>query len=408
MVAIICGGFLLPAAPSGAQVNLPPHSLERSGDGCLVTLLPEATFGDGPRLAVRSRGGRSDMIQFGIVAPDGVRSVQMVSRNTREPFADTPMQSATRIERSAIWRSLDSLARAELPFHLTAQTPSGEWISSRYEAMAPLEIIRILETNDCYASAQVTARTTQELLADERALGLSADDIRHIRWVLASQTGAVMRTPVPLNGGTMTAGDRRNLMRFTERAGMTPSQYLTQVTAARLLAMPFTPRRRELDRGATRVQRDRDWVSYLAPVSGGTASLCVVQSDAVAVEGDAVWVYPAFVLASRTDWTGDSIWIRIVTPNPFAVGRQVTGIVDGRRYTLQIDGGEVKPRATGGNTVSEDFFRAVRRGEDVAILGTSAETGRPLTVRFSAFGFTAAFSRMANLCGRSALLSWIN
>lgn len=404
----LCGMvmFLLAKGASG-QVNIPSHSLDRSGAGCVVTLVPSASRGDGPRLAVRSRIAGADDIQIGLTGADGLTEVTFVSRNRRTMFQSTPMDRAERIQRMEIWQALADLASNELPFHITGRTASGEWVSTRYGAINPLGIIRILETNNCYSSSVVTSRTTAELLTEERALALSQEDIRHIRWVLAARErgrSAIEPTASP----TLTAQDRDRLSRFARSVGEAETRYLNRSLANRLLAMPFEPIRPNLATGMQSFSQDRDWTSYWEPVRGSRDGYCTVASVARTVEGADLWELPVMQIGSRSDWRGDTAYFDLVSPMPFDPNRQVYAIVDGMRYALQIEDGFVKPRSTGRNMVSDDVIRAIRSGQDISIIGTSAQNRRTLTVRFSAYGFTNSFNRMVNLCGRRELLGWIN
>lgn len=392
-----------------AQVDLPPHRLERVGQGCVVTLVPASMRGEGPQLAVRSRGTQSDEIQIGLASANGMTNVSLVARNNRAAFAATTFSSASNIRSGQVWRTLDSLARDDLPFHLTGTMPDGTWVSARYDAINPLGIIRILETNSCYSSATVTSRTTAEMLAEEQALRLSQDNVRHIRWVLAARDApATRRRPTPELADALTLQDRSRLAAYSRSIGAGDTRYLTRDLANRLLAVPFYPVRPDLSSGMSSFMQDRAWASYWEPVSGSRDGYCTVASVATSVEGVDLWELPVMYIGARSDWSGGSAYFNLVHPMPFDAGRQVYAMVDGSRYSLQIDDGRVKPRATGGNTVSDDVIRAIRRGEDIRIVGTSARTGRSLTVRFSAFGFTSSFNRMADLCGRRQLLNWLN
>src|SRR5690606_36736846 len=140
---------------------------------------------------------------------------------------------------------------------------------------------------------------------------------------------------------------------------------------------------------------------------------CGIRTYATSFPDYSVFVHPSMYFSTTSSGSGSGIFINVVEPNPFRADRPVTASVDGQRFDLQFDvsGGypqwRVNFRSTTGNGVSSEVMKAIRAGQSITVSGTSAATGQPASITFSAAGFTRAFNEMAQRCNRPGILSWI-
>jgi Invasion associated locus B (IalB) protein len=121
-----------------------------------------------------------------------------------------------------------------------------------------------------------------------------------------------------------------------------------------------------------------------------------------------VHVIPNFRANSPLSETEDRMSWDMVNPSPFDPKQPVTANIDGKQFGVDTSEGPIRPELwKGGPSLNIALSVAMKRGSNLSFTGTNALTGEPLTVTYSLTGFTAAFQRMASLCNRPALLSWI-
>lgn len=398
----LAAAFTALAGQALAQVSIPPNKTERtSANGaCTVTLIPTASRGEGPRIVVRTRGKwQPDSLSIGYVAPSGAGLPEIVFRNQRKPFEPVAMQPAARVRLTAIWQILERARRFRQPVFLTSRMAGGAFVSTRYDGLDPQGIISILETQCGFQSTTLTARGPADHAALENRLRLNRDQIRHIRWILASRFGG--RWVGEPRGARITARERVWIERYTRLKNGRPSRYLTRESANMLLRENFVARRKNFERSRN-FRRHGDWYSFMN--ASGTA--CEIRTDALHWAGDQFFYAPQMRFVARRSATGSRLGLYIVTPNPFIGFRPVIASVDGRRYRLQVDRGVVKPRRIRSGVVSSDVIRAIFRGRDIVVEGTGRRSRRPVRVVFSASGFTSAFNSMIRDCNRYGLRAW--
>lgn len=396
----VCGAAAF--AQDGASI--PAHKLERNTarSSCTVTLIPEMRSSDDSPLLVITSGGAGKPGVLGIDAGSETRPVelQFVARNKRVPFQAMPPKEASVVARSALWKELDAIHKAGAPFFLTARMEDGSWTSSRYEKVDPLGIIRLLEQNCDFRSAQLTARSTADLAADEKALGLRPDDYRHIRWVLTRKFDPTAGEPIL--AATFSSSDRLKIERYAKSVGQPASQYLDRTLANMLLSEPFQPA--PFNYGSMRrVTYHGDWTNYTDPSDGR----CHMASSAYSWTSGPFFRAPRMVFSADVTSPRDLMYFSMVEPNPFLGSERLVAIVDGRTYRLQIERETwVKP-ATEGSGLSDAVMKAMARGSLIQISGTQKGTRVPLTLSFSALGFTASFKQLMADCGRPGLREWL-
>ena len=406
VMALLAGCVALGAIGAGSaalaeDAVIPAHELTRSGGGCKIRLLPKQSHGDTVPVLLVTWGGRSKADQFAInvETPFVWAGLDFVHSNRRDAFEPVAMARARDVVRSPLWRTFKTLHEAQKPFHLTARTRDGKFVSARYEGLDPQGIIAILENQCDFASARVSAKTPEQLLSEERALGLSDDQVRHIRWVLLRRFST---RDFGERTGPLSTTQRDYLQRFATERGQPPTRYLNRVLADMLLREPFVPHRNDYSRQAS-YRVDRDWLTYRTRSN----ARCVMLSHATRWSGADLFSAPRMQFQADRGDGGSSMYLAMVTPNPFNTARPVSARVDGRSYRLEFSEGEVKPPRTRDGFLSNDVMRALKRGRGVEIIGTDKHSGRPLSIWFSAYGFTSAFDRMMRECNRYGLRVWI-
>lgn len=395
------GTVALALAPGAvaAQV-IPPNRIDTNvpGMSCEITLLPGQQQGEAPPMLVLQVGDRATAGQFAILAKGttGGGPVQLVYKNQRSEFTGSRMSDMRATQASPNWRLLADATSAKLPFFLTHQGRDGGWSSSRYEQLDPQGIQRLMEQN-CQMERP---KTPQELEREEQALRLTPDQMVHIRWVLNRHFGPANATPG--FGAALQESERGFLSSYATRSGLPATRYLNRAIADRLLFERADPIRRNYSSFRS-VQRSGDWISY----GDSSLSRCYAESEAQSWTGDLFYTPPRMVFFALTSETGSLLGIDMVTPSPFNASRQIRAVIDGKSFPLQADNGRfIKPQSLRGG-LDSSVVKAIRAGRSIAVIGTSSRTGNPLTLNFSASGFTAAFRGMMSLCRRPGLSTWL-
>lgn len=388
--------------PAVAQAVLPPHAVTEAGpSGCVVDLLPNAVYGSSLRLTIRSLGVDSDQIGIALTSDTALANPEFVFRNRRSAFEAMSLQPASSFARSELWRILEQAAASDEPLFITARTSDGDWASARYEGISPRQIIQLLELNRCYSAIEVTAESPVGPIERERALGLSRNQITHIRWVLAKRNNVT--TPPNIRARILDGNDRRRLLLFSRDAGVGRTRYLNAELARLLLAIPIRPSRPTLSSlGPTRRQFE-EWNSYITE-----AGSCEISTIATSVDGPQPYIMPRMRFAAVEGESGALMYFDLVHPRPFRESSAAWAYVGGRRYELQIRDGRILPRSAGGNTVTDELTRAMGSGSTISISGTDYRTGDKMIVIFSAIGFSDAFYSMMGRCNRWGLRTWLD
>lgn len=412
-VAASASAWAQTPAPA-AVLPLPAHaaSFDAAEATCRVDFLADATTGTAPpRLGVTVRllDGRLSVDLSG-----GPHTEQVfLHGSTRQdlvPVTDTPSE---RLTEAPLWQGLAEAAVAETAVFFTVQDALGAYSSARYDGLAP-ELIARTVALACGVDMPGAAPGTEiEALRAEERLRLSDAEVAHIRRILVSRHGEPGLAAGDAPRFTIT--DRRLIGLFNGDETGPGSEYLTAAGAAELLAAePAVREAAALDdalpaeapapEGAEPVARFRDWTVWRE----GGGAVCSISTPAQQASGYTGTLRPVMRFSVDRAASGGLMMFELTRPNPFAPGTIIADL-DGVLVDLFVEPstGALAPRPLADGRLSNEFMVRLRQGESVRIDGLGAETGRPLALGFSAFGFTAAFREMAQLCNRPGILGWI-
>ncbi|MEM7519861.1 MAG: hypothetical protein AAF307_02385 [Pseudomonadota bacterium] len=391
---------LIATIASGQDVSLPSHSLSVSppSNSCVLELTPSETQGESPpTLFVRTLGkARPDVLELKVEIARSHTNAELVFLNQRAEIESTKSLPIQQILKSRLWKVLEEAHRKKTPFFLTSNDGAGGYYSSRFEGIEPKGIIAILERQCGFASTKITAKTPKQRAADERALGLSSAQIKHIRWVLSAKYKAGNAPPAARS--SFSATERGYIAKYSRSAGLGESAFLTDRVANRLLRETFEAKEATYS-GSSRLRIFKDWSSYYR------GKRCHISTNALSWTGMDFYVKPQMLFSAEDGTRGNALVFNIVTPNPFLATANVRAVVDGKRFVLQVSGDRILPRREGSG-VSDDIMKAIQKGDFVTIRGISKKTKELATITFSAAGFTAAFGKMMDMCNRPALRDW--
>lgn len=389
------------AFPSFADTVFPPHALVKDNPRgtCRITLLPTLASGPAaPRLVVdMPNGSKRDRFGLRLASDAAVVEAQTVFDNARDTFTPISATSGSAMARRSVWVALAAAYKDEKPISFTVRHPSGDYSSALYEGLDPIGIVSILETQCAYTSPVLTSISKTDRLRVEQGLRLSTSDVRKIRWVLNARYGNKYREPS--RSSTLTARDRDYLGRYTEDKGLPISRYLTQGSANRLLVERFSAAQPKLS-GSTSQRRFDDWLFYRR------TNECYVETAATTWSGFDFYVRPIARFSATRNQSGAGMNIALVRPNPFRTSASIKARVHAWDIPLRFGSGRILPMQERG-VPSKDIVKGFQAGREVAFIGTSQESGRSALVRFSAIGFTAAFSHLQNVCNRAGLSAWL-
>lgn len=383
---------------------LPGHAvtLDAAAAACHVDFRPDAGTGDTPpqlrvtadmldgRLSLRLSGGSfSEQVFLWSGPPQDFR-----------PVVDVP---ADRLAEAPLWADLGAAAEQGASIYFTVRDGLGAYSSARFDALSPALIARTVALACDVEVPGAVPATEIEALRAERRLALSEADIAHIRRVLVSRFGEpgvqVGREP------DFTITDRRLIGLYNGTDAGPGPEYLTAGAAAALLAeQPRMPAAPPPPDGAEIVAQRRDWTVYSE--AGGAE--CSIMSPAQSATGYGGGVRPVMRFAVDRSGTDGLMEFELTRPNPFAPGA-VVATIDGQRVDLFVEPttGALAPRPLADGSLSNAFTTLLRQGEVVTIEGIAADTGSPVVLEYSTFGFTAAFREMAQRCNRPGILGWI-
>ncbi|MCC6008827.1 MAG: caspase family protein [Rhodobacteraceae bacterium] len=241
----------------------------------------------------------------------------------------------------------------------------------------------------------------------EMALGLSTGEVRHIRWTLIQLYGFRTTRPGMSIGGVLAIDDtmRNWIGRHDNALNGGWNTTLTRAIADDLLARPFEPQPYAFpERGDLR--DSGDWASWR---DGGR---CVAGTRASGIAEGEMFHLPEIHIWREPGAQGNSLWLDFITPNPFFADSWVEARVDGRRFSLAQDTEPSRPVVTvpiaSDGMADASVLRAMRAGNRMQVRGVSYEYGDVAAAAFSLRGFTAAFTRMAEMCGSPQLVrTWL-
>lgn len=247
-------------------------------------------------------------------------------------------------------------------------------------------------------------------LAVEMGLTLTLEEKKHIVFVLHSKYDSV-RNSQPrrfwssIKYPWFRERDRQYLRKYAKSIGYPETDYLTPALADALLNEEFQSVNND-NWGIGRRKTHTDWISMVV----NDRKDCRILTNATSVSGWSPYFTPQMTfLAQRSEKTKGLLNSDLVNSRGHSMAYQasVYALVDGRKYKLQLKGGRVMPRSRGGNLVSTDVTKAIRRGQTIEVIITNKGGAIPKKVIFSANGFTAAFNQMMKDCYRHDLRLWI-
>lgn len=287
------------------------------------------------------------------------------------------------------------------PVHVTTRMADGTVRSARFDG-APLVTALGALHDDCGVETTRLEAVEDLFAARERALALSPQDLKRYIWVLHAQYPRDLTPPVVKSGPTDAT--RRLLERFTREQGLAPSRYFSRDVLSKLGKAPFKPTPWDHRRNPG-FRRYGDW--YVYTEGKGRTRRCLLESEATGATGAMIWQYPHmrfWALANEGDAT---LRYDILTPNPVRLaGRAANVNVDGQLWAMANLDDAVVPVETDGS-LSWKFVQAVLKGSGMTVTGPEAETGAPLTLDFSARGFTAGLKWIMKTCNRPDLKAWL-
>ncbi|HHB81176.1 MAG TPA: hypothetical protein ENK83_05445, partial [Aliiroseovarius sp.] len=265
-------------------------------------MLPRKQTGSNPPLLVIRTTGSSRNGEVYIEAdfPASAGPVQLVYNNARTDFSAKRYASGKTLIESGFWAMLKAAENKDMAFFLTGRRLDGTYESARYSGISPLGVISILESQCGFSSSAISAKSSADLLADERALGISSDDMRHIRWVLNRQISS--RRSAPPKGSTLTSTERGYLEQYARRNGLRASRYLTPELAQSLIRRRFLPLRSPPS-SKPNYRRHSDWFSYQT----SDRKACVTASFATSWTGAEFYVAPMMEYGARKSTSGNAI-----------------------------------------------------------------------------------------------------
>ncbi|MBY6153367.1 hypothetical protein KUV47_09095 [Vannielia litorea] len=401
--ALLAAGAFIVAIPAPASAqDIPPHRIEqdtRSG-GCLVELLPDSITGASPpRLFVSTPGRKaSDALSLFAEVPVSHTAADAVTENQRNRFAGFRNLKASAALKHESWKLIEKTFQAGEPMFLTSDGDATGFHSARFDGLDTKGIIAIVERQCGFSSSVISAKSESQLMAEERALGLTSEQIRHIRWVLARRYAATRETAPPNTSG-FDSTDRSRIAKRRSELGLGASRYLDATLSRALLSENFGAVVPNLT-GKSSLRRFRDWVVFRS-----ATNVCEVTTIAKRWSGYNFYASPQMTFRLDAFVSGNAMRIYLVTPNPFRNNAAVTAQVGRRNFTLYSRESQVIPRAVGGG-LSNEPLKALRSGNYMEINGPSAKDGKNVSLRFSALGFSAAFDHAIRQCGRAQLNDW--
>ena len=393
----------MPAAAPEAM-PLPGHAVmfDAAAAACHVDFRADAVTGDTPpqlRVTADMLGGR---LSLRLSGGDFSEQVFLWSGPPQDfrPVLDVP---AYRLTEAPLWVDLMSAAGQGASVYFTVRDGLGAYSSARYDALSPALIARTVALACDVELPGAPPAFRIEALRAERRLGLSEADVAHIRRVLVSRFG---EPGVPAGREpAFTITDRRLIGQFNATAAGPGPEYLTAEGAAALLAeQPRMPEAPPIPDGAEVIAQYRDWTVY----SEAGGAVCSIVSPAQSATGYTGSVPLVMRFSVDRSGTGGLMVFELTRPNPFASG-SIVATLDGQRIDLFVEPatGALAPRPLADGRLSNAFTTLMGQGQRVTIEGIAADTGNPVVLGYSAFGFTAAFREMAQRCNRPGILGWI-
>jgi hypothetical protein len=383
---------------------LPRHKVifDVTASECHVDFLGDASSGQAPPSLRVTFGMLSERVSVALIGGVFLEEVFLFS-DTRYAFRPIRSISPNRLQEDLFWLQLSTAAEQESPIYFTVRDDKNLYSSIRYDQLGPKQIARTVALACGAEMPEAIPESEIEALRAEERLKLTDSDVAHIRRILVSRHGE----PGMLVGreARFTITDRR-LISLSNADGAGPgSEYLTAERAAELLsAQVELPQQVPTPAGASQIAEFRDWSLW----SERDDAVCSILSPVQTSIGYNGAIRPVMRFAVDRADSGGLMFFELTRPNPFASGA-ISANIDGQRVDLSIEPstGALVPRPLSDGRLSNEFMVLMRQGSSITIDGTAIDTGQPLSLTYSALGFTAAFREMSRLCNRSGILGWI-
>ena len=389
----------------GTAQPLPDHSVRFEADtaSCRVTFHPDARTGEAEpelEISVNMLSGQFDMgLKGGPYAKQ-----EFLWGSTRTDLRPIRNISPQDLAAEPAWDVLVLAAAEQAPIYFTVQDDLERYASVRYDGLTPALISRTVSLACDVIGPDVSAPTEIEARRAERRLDLAGADILHIRRVLNSRYGEPGVQPGSTS--TLTVTDRRHIAQYNTENDAEGLEYLTAETAAALLAEELElPKDEQIADPTVEGEAFRDW-TLVADAAGET---CKISTPAASGTGFTGTVRPRMQFSVDRSGSGGLMAIDLTQPNPFAVDSPIRAIVGDQAIDLFVEPSTraLAPRPLADGKLSNAFTALLRQSDGAVLEGFSADTGAPLILAYSGFGFTAAFRAMAERCNRPGVLGWI-
>lgn len=369
---------------------------------CHVDFMGDASSGEAPPQLRVTFDMFAEQVSVALTGGVFLEMVFLYS-DTRLDFRPIRAIPLNRLPEDPFWSQLGAAAEYGGSIFFTVRDDRDVYSSVRYDQLGPKQIARTVALACGADMPEAIPESKIEARRAEKRIRLSDTDIAHIRRILVSRYGE----PGMVVGreAHFTITDRRLIALFNSNGEEPGSEYLTAEGAAELLtAQVELPKQAPTPADAIQVAEFRDWSLW----SERDDSVCSILSPVQSSAGYSGTIRPVMRFAvDRTD-SGGLMFFELTRPNPFAPG-DISANIDGQRVELLIEPstGALVPRPLADGRLSNEFMVSLHQGSSVSIDGTAIDTGQPLSLSYSALGFTAAFREMSQLCNRAGILGWI-
>lgn len=305
---------------------------------------------------------------------------------------------------------LKVLAQADSDgIHISGQMLNEDFFSARFDPVPDPKWMMALH-DECQFDVERLEEFQGVRAAQEVALALEPDALRHIRWILARRFHPNERNE-PQSSSTLTKKERGLLRRYLFRDTELPvSNFLTKSSAESLAREVFQPISPPID--GEQLQKHRDWISFAA--AGDAGKVCYAVTEASNVADGPLWQLPRMVLWAKQGDPSKIMALQLAAEAKLDIAKADVVIYFNtgasfkmlKQDTNLLPAGRIGQKSLGLIEDVRDFLKATKTAISMRVEGTT-ERGTPVSFTWSARGFTAAFNRMMKNCSRKDLTFWV-